>query len=1314
MGGENGTAGRRRPTRDAGRAPKRLTMRACVAAVIVLTSALSLIVASSSSAAFTHPFTGTSFGPDGVGSVTNFQAVRSIAIDPATGDVYVYDTGTARIYKFTGAGDPDDFSAVGRNYIESQEEGISTSRSESEAQVAIAPPGAPGGTEGDIYVSSAPKLSIQIFAPNGESIGVLDTFRGSGSETCGVTVDPSGHLFTGSYSGTIVEWVPSANPVGPGDAEAESNGVANNLCNVAADALGQIYAIHYNGGIEKLATIVASSSIVVDPVASSASVDPSTNDLYADRGSSVAQYSSAGDLLGSSGQGQLSESIGVAVDGTSQRLYASSDRASGRIDIFGPVVPLPGPETLPPSGIGAASATLNGAVNPEGVMSESCFFEWGKTTAYGHLAPCVETPAEIGSGNSPVPVHAEVALEPGSTYHFRLAVTASGGNLAAGEDLTVSTLGPSILSSEVSGVTTTAANVLGLIYLNGETTIYHVEYGTTQSYGSSLPVPDATAVAPLANGTITEFGNKLGKVTFSQGRFVVGQEIEGEGIKPGTVVTAVEGSPLTQEGTTLTLSAGTTGETRNVSVTSSEAAISQRLTNLTPGTTYHLRLVAASAGVVRGPDLSFTTLGTEAPSSARVYELVSPAQKTGEVIAPQPSGELGGSCGGCLPGLHEAAPMLASADGDSLAFVGQPFSAGLSAAANQYVAQRSADGWTSQSITPLKVAPNTASGFREMSNDLSTGLIRQNAEGPRLSPEAPSGPEGKNFENLYLWQAGGAPLRPLVTAVPPNRSAGTGNPNTFRLAFAEANSGAAESPALSHIVFEADDALTAAVPTVAPASPEVPATECGGYLESDCDLYEWVEGRLNLVNVLPGNVTAAVPAVIGSGRALTSQDGVNQAPYADHAVSDDGSRIFWSDGAGQVYVRIDGRETVKINDPGRFLTATPDGSKVLLGDGCIYSVALGRCEVSLTHTAAGFLGTLGSSENLSRVYFVSTEALAPRSEPNRCEVGTLTVEEVEEGVVQSGLGCNLYAYHDGVVKFIAALSFKDDEVSGAIKRYGDWNGAVPNRTARVSPDGRFLAFMSKARLTGNENRVSNAAPVGSTRACNRACFEVYEYDLQTETLICASCNPAGQRPLGESNLSLTEMVRGSALPQPENLPREGGGRLFFESQDVLVPGDANGPVQDVYEWTPPGIGGCERTVGCVALVSTGHSSSDSMFLTATPNASNVFFVTRERLVPQDRDDFLDVYDARAGGGLGEAPTAECSAEACRGPIAASPTLPVAGSSNFNGPTNPEHPKRKKHHKSKRKHHKKHHKSKKTHKMEHHKSKRSSDKQGGSK
>ncbi len=131
-------------------------------------------------------------------------------------------------------------------------------------------------------------------------------------------------------------------------------------------------------------------------------------------------------------------------------------------------------------------------------------------------------------------------------------------------------------------------------------------------------------------------------------------------------------------------------------------------------------------------------------------------------------------------------------------------------------------------------------------------------------------------------------------------------------------------------------------------------------------------------------------------------------------------------------------------------------------------------------------------------------------------------------------------------------------------------------------------------------------------------------------------------------------VGGVYLPPnepPTNLS-EDGARVFFDSEEALVPQDDNGQL-NVYEWEREGAGSCATGQGgCLYLISTGQSADPSFFAGAGgPNGNNVLFFTRQSLVGQDTDENVDVYDARIGGGLAAqtttAPVAPCLGEECR-------------------------------------------------------------------
>jgi hypothetical protein len=1383
-----------------GRGESRLRSALLLCSAIVFALALS---ASPALADETHPFTGTSFGPDGT-SASSFSGLSGVATDPANGDVYAYDSGAGKIYKFDSAGHPVNFSSLGTNAIE----GAGGSGSGLD-QIAIAPPGSPAGTAGDIYVAHYPELTV--YGPSGAKLGEI---TGIG-QPCGVTTDPAGHVLVGIISPEVVrEYVPSANPFDPNtDQTGASTAELREICNVGADGLGDVYAANYEGrGIYRLEGLEAEEAPKVDPKANTLAIDPSSNDLYASRGSSVSQYDSSGALINSFGAGRLSgESGGIALNASGEEIYVGN-RGLERVDVFGPLATVPTVTSKAAIANTPSKATLNATVNPDGLAVTNCEFEYGTSTEYGQTAPCE---GAIPPDSADHAVSAQLSgLQGNTTYHFRVAATNANATNRS-EDLTFTTANYAV-TGEATNITGTKATLNGVVFPAGEAITecffeYHNIFSSPKTVpceGGVIPAdegehaisaaithlhPDgssnaagsysfrlvinrggtvegevksfatattvitgpATAIDPptaTIEGTVNPEGIPYTECKFEYGIKSLDESVPctetpgeiGEGNSPVTVhanlsglvfatpysyrlvATNVDGSVTARAAgfntpdvprietqytsgvteteaeliakinpkglaTTYHLEYGTTASygqsTAEAEVGADETShsLTTKLQGLAPDTTYHWRTVATNShGTTTGKDSTFTTLAPFSPETGcanqalrggasaalpdcRAYELVSPAKKEGEVIPPDPNGFLGSSCGAeCLPGgTQRMMPMQSTPDGEAMVYTGQPFSAGLHWDTNGYLAHRTASGWISQSLNPAQVNGQ----YLTFSSDLSHGVLSQAS--PTLSPEAPKGGEAENgYPNLYLRSADGS-LQPTIAAAPPHRS-----PFEFRLVYGGANSGTPSSPAYGHAVFAANDTLTGPTATA-------PAPVDGGAGNSseltNANLYEWFNGQLRLINVAPDNTETAPGAVIGSGH-LVEGPSQFQAPVVDHAVSADGSRIFWSEeSTGQVFVRIDGKETKKIEDPGKFLTASADGSKVLLDDGCLYDLANEECEEDLFQgQGEKFQGILGAAEDLSRVYFVDTAVLTGGEENANHEHAKAE-------------GFNLYAWHGGVTTFVGTVQEGDNRVAF---KYGLWLAALQNRSAQVSPDGRYLAFMSRAPLTGYDSTPSDGECLLNQPP---ACFEVFEYDADSGSLGCASCNPSGEQPLGTSNLSLLDPgnTKSAPVPQPANLSTNGEGRLFFESQDTLSPRDLNGHIQDVYEWRPDGVGGCQRAIGCIALISSGTSANDSMFVNSTPSGNDAFFITRQQLVLRDKDQLLDLYDARVGGGIDENPPPPCLGEACKGPGSSATEQQSPGSASFAGPGN-EKPKKTKKHKHKKKH--KHaHKHKKAHK-----------------
>lgn len=289
---------------------------------------------------------------------------------------------------------------------------------------------------------------------------------------------------------------------------------------------------------------------------------------------------------------------------------------------------------------------------------------------------------------------------------------------------------------------------------------------------------------------------------------------------------------------------------------------------------------------------------------------------------------------------------------------------------------------------------------------------------------------------------------------------------------------------------------------------------------------------------------------------------------------------------------------------------------------------------------ADVLGVSGASEDGSDVYVVARGALT--SNPNS-QGDTATVGQP-----------NLYLLHDGAIAFVATLDPTEDECDWIWNANCDGGGPGSGLTARTSTTGEFLGFNSVRSLTGYHNAdVHTGEPD----------IEIFLYDASTGELSCASCNPSEAPPVGGAAIHWPSNPGKNAASWHNAYPQRNvsdGGQVFFETADGLLPQDVNGR-RDVYEFED----------GTLHLLSSGVGESGSHFLDATPDGSDVFFSTPQKLLPRDTDAVYDYYDARIGGGFFEPspPSPPCGAESCRGPGSAEAGAVEPGTNSFVGPGN---------------------------------------------
>jgi hypothetical protein len=837
-------------------------------------------------------------------------------------------------------------------------------------------------------------------------------------------------------------------------------------------------------------------------------------------------------------------------------------------------------------------------VNPEEGGSASCGFAWGLTETFGQEAPCGEP---VANGPSSVPVHAGLTgLQPDTSYTYRLQARNSHGPNAgeSSQDLTFTTPGPGLRSESVSDVSSTTASF----------------EATVAPHEGPIEEHDLQAATKSPTSYFFQYSTQPMSACVSE----------------PAACNSVPAAPA---------SVG--------SATGDVVVSPQSAHGLSPNTTYHYRLAvlsealpASKPGVLvpfYGPDRTFTTQGVGGPvllPDGRAWELVSPADKHGAQLWPNGSGRAA-SGGGAFTFVTD----IPTEDGP-------PGNPGKGV---QVLSTRTArGGWSSVDIALSRNQPEAVipeifdrKEYTWFSEDLSSAVaeyietfnVPEGAHQNELgeweqiveSSPVPSEPTPFLRHNTTCGSAPASCYEPLVDS----EDVTSGLKPEGKVGFAGASADG------SHLYIGSSVQLT---PAKAPESA----------------LYEWAAARppaqrLSLVSVtpsgepVPGGIAALTPD--GSRVVLGCSEGFGAGGCGDLYVRDAASGEV-----AQLDLRQDGSQPA--THVSGFPAMSSDGSKVFFAfaepltndsdpSGGFYVCELAsaplKCALKdLTPAPApgqpGFgeqvtvLSTLGVSADGSRVYFFAQGALAPGAKPG---------------------ATNLYVAHEQEGKW--TTSFIATTPGIGVQH-------------RISPDGRWLTFTTQTQLTGYDNRdVKTGQPDN----------EVYLYDAGADShpprLACESCNPSGARPTGSSE-----------VPAPLFKPRGfeplsrvlfDTGRMFFNSGDALVPQDVNANT-DVYEFEPAGVGGCTSasttfttaTGGCVGLISSGVASGGSFFQDASATGADAFFTTRERLVPQDVDGLLDVYDAHectAGSPCAPPtePSEECrSAAACRSASQPQPSI----------------------------------------------------------
>ena len=650
--------------------------------------------------------------------------------------------------------------------------------------------------------------------------------------------------------------------------------------------------------------------------------------------------------------------------------------------------------------------------------------------------------------------------------------------------------------------------------------------------------------------------------------------------------------------------------------------VEAHLIGLTPGATYHAKLVATNgAGTEDGGDQTFvpTLTSTESCSNeqlriennslalpeCRAYEQVSPSSKVGL-----------------------AAELIDYTDNGSVAYQsgsGNIANSGRGELRNFYVTDRSSVGWkTVPNLNGPTGSPysgpeppfnETSVPFRGFSADLRSSLWLLNPGHKQTDRPYLRNPDGEftaigntlggnTFNTIDVGNSDdlthvvfngrqdvGGGMDPAVYGPGVYEFVGTGNDLPRRV---DVNN-------LGHAVSECGNPNTVVAKGDAVSGDGnvivVTVNGTGGSCaNAHLDEGPGVQGELwaRVAGTTSYDVSASLCSRTGS-------DPCNAAAAATfQGAASDGSRVYFT--TTQQLVNGD---TDDSND--LYVCDIPTGPQVPAG---IANSCSSLSQVSGAAAEADVESVAAVSEDGSTVYFVAAGVLAP----NPGALGEAAAPDDH----------NLYvwrrdaAHPAGQTTFVARLSVND----------------LGNQQApQTTPDGDFLAFSTTNQLA--------LADTDNVR-------DAYRYDANTGAIVRLSTNVFGVG--GNSDNFDVGAFTGSGH-HLHSAMSDDGEAIVFVTNEALSPLDGNGE-QDVYLWK----------AGRVSLISTGSVGGGATRPAISGSGRDIYFNTGQQLTPSDGDDAGDVYDARSDGGFSSAQVASCLGEICQPPPPGPPpaTAPVTG------------------------------------------------------
>jgi hypothetical protein len=1215
------------------------------------------------------------FGAKGL-HAGQFNESHGIAVFQETGDVYMVDTNNARVESFTAEGV---FRfAVGWGVLDGKnelEECTVTCRAGIEGAGAGQFTGPLGvaidnnsasTSYGDLYVTDNQNHRVEKFDSAGHFLLMFgkevnlstkgNVCTSAESADCGagqsgvepgefeitaggIAVDPAGTVYVGDvgrverFSGTgefLSEW-----PVGEGAGLIPSLAVnAGSEVYVVGEGLSGVHRYDKTGlelGLP-FATENPAQSVTLGPrgeVYVDEQFDGVTNEPH------LGQYNPTGTRLKAFDVGTEGGSRGIAFGDTIKRIYVLNSEAVRLVEVL-PAGPFtsPGSESLVEAK--PTHAVVEATMIAEGSPTKYRF-EYGETTAYDSFTASVSLSEEGGLFAAERASADLTGLEPDTLYHFRTVAENAKGETTFGPDATFTTPLPVLIAGEsTTQVTAESARLNVEINPQGAATSYRYEYGLTEAYEQSVPVPDAEAgedevstahsivIEHLTAGRAYHYRvvatNSFGTVQGPDRVFTTITAPGGVALADGRVWEMV--SPPAKHGASLEAISEEGGL-----IESSEDGDALAYFGTGP-----LGSEAEPEGSQNINDSQFVAKRS-APGVWENKDITTPHER--------PTG--------FHPGRRSEYLFFSSNLSEALV---EPLGATpLSSQATERTPYlRNIPG----GYTPLVTAANTPEGAKfggeetigvgnyvrgtelvGASSDLRVAVVTS----PLALTHELTTPGGL-VQSLYRWNSETGGLQ-LISWLP----ATSAEPQ--------------ETPA-------------AAVGGSASLGAEDDAARDAVSRDGERFIYE-VAGASGGVHLYLRDMRLGKSVQLDLREDGTSGSG--GAHFQD--ASSEGRVIYFTD-EEPLTADSTGESNKEVADLYRCEVKEVAGSlQCLLTD---LSVPI-EPELERGDVKGNIVGT---DESGDRVYFVANGRLTPDAAHGDCPV-TAGAGQMPTASSQ----CNLYEY-DAVsheTRLVAVLSARD---------FPDWGAESRSNlmwlTAKVSANGRYVVFMSQRSLTGYDNRDAQSG-VPDEEVYR---YDAQESKLKCVSCKQTGARPNGVFDSGSFPGLLVDrpaVWRGqwvaASVPGWTSVGKAGplvrapyqsrylmnDGRVFFNSSDSLVPADVNGQF-DVYEYEPSGIGSCGLEAGCVALMSSGLDAGESAFLDSGSEGEDVFFMTAAKLSPVDTDSLRDVYDARVCSGsdcpvnAGGAPPPCGTSDACRAAPSPQPdSFGAPSSSTFSGAGN---------------------------------------------